>query len=239
MLSDSNAPAAQHTADRIATEFRPAVDAVVAFWGADWPHHVPVEVAATPEEFAGALRGTGVAASFADVAAVAVATWVDPVRGVADGQRIVFAAGAYDMTDAALRLVLRHELFHFAARATTALDAPLWITEGVADYVARPASPTPSTLDISSTPSTLDISSGAAPPADAEFLGPEPARSQAYDAAWSFTTFLADEFGSAALRQFYVRAAGADHLDARAAAREVFGRELSELVTQWRRGIGS
>ena len=40
---------------------------------------------------------------------------------------------------AALRIVLRHELFHYAARADTAPDAPRWLTEGVADFVGRPA----------------------------------------------------------------------------------------------------
>ncbi|EUA23932.1 peptidase MA superfamily protein [Mycobacterium xenopi 4042] len=39
-------------------------------------------------------------------------------------------AGAAAMSDAALRIVLRHELFHYAARADTALDAPRWLTEG-------------------------------------------------------------------------------------------------------------
>ena len=53
-------------------------------------------------------------------------------------ERIVFAPGAAAMSDAALRIVLRHELFHFATRADTASDAPRWLTEGVADFVARP-----------------------------------------------------------------------------------------------------
>ena len=43
----------------------------------------------------------------------------------------------------ALQLVLTHELFHFAARADTALDAPRWLLEGAADFVARPDEPLP------------------------------------------------------------------------------------------------
>ena len=50
----------------------------------------------------------------------------------------MFAPGAAAMSDASLRIVLRHELFHYASRAETAADAPRWLTEGVADFVARP-----------------------------------------------------------------------------------------------------
>ena len=56
-------------------------------------------------------------------------------------ERIMFAPGAAAMSDAALRIVLRHELFHYAARADTAADAPRWLTEGVADFVGRPPQP--------------------------------------------------------------------------------------------------
>lgn len=219
LLSDRDGPNTQRTGERILAEIGPAVDAVVAFWGADWQRDIPIDVTATEEQFVAAMAGTGVEASFADVAAVAVATWVDPAHSVAEGQRIVFAARAYEMSDAALRLVLRHELFHFAARAQTALDAPLWVTEGVADFVARPAVPAAAV--------TTSL------PVDADFLGPEPGRSQAYDAAWSFMRFVADTFGAQDLRQFYVRAAGADHIDAPGAAREVFGIEMPDLVAMW------
>lgn len=34
------------------------------------------------------------------------------------------------MSATALRIVLTHELFHYAARVDTALDAPRWLTEG-------------------------------------------------------------------------------------------------------------
>lgn len=47
------------------------------------------------------------------------------------------------MSEASLRIVLTHELFHLAARTGTALDAPRWLVEGVADFVARPAAPLP------------------------------------------------------------------------------------------------
>ena len=85
--------------------------------------------------------GGGPAAQWADIAAVAgrrPRRSRPPDRGrPADRVR----AGRRRHERAALRIVLSHELFHYAARADTALDAPRWLTEGVADYVAPAAHP--------------------------------------------------------------------------------------------------
>src|SRR6201991_3916163 len=143
-----------HTAPlliRIGAQMNDAAHAVTAFWGPRWPHDVLIVAAATDAEF-GRLAGGG-----SDTAATTTA------------ERIMFAPGAAAMSDASLRIVLRHELFHYAARAATAADAPRWLTEGVADFVARPAVP---------------VHKLPTPPTDAELDGPN--RSQAYDRAWMF-----------------------------------------------------
>lgn len=217
-LTVGDSDQARHTAQRITGEFDTAIAAVVEFWGTDWPRSIPIEVTATPERFEDAVGGADVGA-FSDVAAVAVATWVDPGRGVAEGQRIVFAAGADTMSQAGLRMVLRHELFHFAARAHTALDAPLLLTEGTADYVARPPSP----------PAVVTTRL----PVDADFAGPEPGRSEAYDAAWSFASFIADSYSPEILRALYVSAAGPDRVALPDAFRQVLGVEPDQLVDAW------
>ena len=98
------------------------------------------------------------------------------------------------MSDDALRIVLRHELFHYAARADTAPDAPRWLTEGVADFVARPAGAAAGTR------------SGRHAGATAHRRRPRyrgNARSLAYDRAWWFTRFVADRYGAATLRRLY------------------------------------
>ena len=100
-----------------------AAEAVTAFWGPDWPRDILIVAAGSDAQF-GSLAGGG-----PDIAATTTA------------ERIMFAPGAAAMSDAALRIVLRHELFHFAARADTAADAPRWLTEGVADFVGRPPTP--------------------------------------------------------------------------------------------------
>lgn len=122
---------------RIAAGIDAAVDEVVAFWGTDWSHDIFVVAAGSDEQFHAAAGG-GLASQWADIAAITVVDRVDPARRTVVGQRIVFAPGAAHMSPAALRIVLGHELFHYAARADTALDAPRWLAEGVADFVARP-----------------------------------------------------------------------------------------------------
>lgn len=197
---------AQRTApllSRIAGEMADAADAVTAFWGRDWRREVVIVATAADEQFA-ALAGGG-----SDIAA---ATTKD---------RITFAPGAAAMSDASLRIVLRHELFHYAARADTAADAPRWLTEGVADFVARPAGPPPAHAR-AVLPSDTDLDTAGA------------ARTLAYDRAWWFSRFVADQYGTAALRALYMRACGNGHVDVATAVRDTLGADLDQVVTSWR-----
>lgn len=204
-LIDLGAPGGGALLDRISTELPGASDAVTAFWGPQWPREVLIAVAGTQDQFA-TLAGGG-----ADVAATTTA------------DRIMFAPGAAAMNDADLRIVLRHELFHYAARADTAADAPTWLTEGVADFVGRPVSATP--------PPALSRRL----PTDAELAAAGPDRSAAYDRAWSFATYVADTYGVDGLRALYVRACGHGHPDFATAVREVLGAELPAVLTGWQR----
>ena len=203
-LIDLGAPGGGPLLDRIWTELPGATDAVTAFWGPQWPREVLVAVAGTPDQFA-TLAGGGT-----DVAATTTA------------DRIMFAPGAAAMNDAELRMVLRHELFHYAARADTAADAPTWLTEGVADFVGRPVSAAP-----------LPASSRQLP-TDAELAAAGPDRSAAYDRAWSFASFVADTYGVDGLRALYVRACGHGHPDFATAVRDALGAELPAVLTGWR-----
>jgi len=195
----------QHTAPllaRIAAQSDDAAQAVTAFWGPDWPREVLIVAAASDEQF-GSLAGGG-----ADTAATTTA------------ERITFAPGADSMSDANLRIVLRHELFHYAARAETAADAPRWLTEGVADFVGRPLTPPPA-----------NAAALAHIPTDADLDGPD--RSLAYDRAWWFSRFVADEYGTPTLRALYVRACGHGHRDTSTAVRETLGADFDSVLTRW------
>lgn len=196
--------------DRLGPELGAAADAVTAFWGPDWPRDIEIAVAGSDEQFRVLAGGA------ADIAATTTR------------QRIMFAPGAAGMSPAALRIVLRHELFHYAARSRTAADAPRWLTEGVADYVGRPPAPVPG-------PSRAGEL--AQLPTDADLDTPGAARSLAYDRAWWFSRYVADAYGIGKLRELYLRACEPGHPDVATALRETLGADLDAVVAGWRRWL--
>jgi hypothetical protein len=210
---------------RVAADIGPAIDAVTAFWGVDWPRDITVVATGSDSQFR-AEAGGGTAAQWADIAAVAVADRVDPAHRTAVGQRIVFAPGAAAMREPALRIVLSHELFHYAARVDTVVDAPRWLTEGVADFVARPQRAAPEAVRL---PTAL--------PSDADLDAPGPQRSLAYDRAWWFTRFIADAYGTATLRHFYLATCGVGHAELPTAVRDVLGTDTAALLARWQRWL--
>lgn len=207
--------------DRVRVELPGAVAAVDSFWGDDWPHRIDVVATATEAEFVDRAH-LDPRRSWNDIAAVSVADDVDVTRRMVSGQRIVLAPGASTMSDSALRIVLTHELFHVAARADTALDAPRWITEGVADFVARPPAPLPA-----------GAAANVALPTDAELDAPGPDRSAGYDRAWWFARFVADTYGADGLRRLYLRACRPGHGDFAAAVRDALDTDLTDLQARW------
>ena len=193
---------------RISAQLDSAADAVSAFWGPDWPREIVIVAAATDAQFAAVGGGDS------DTAATTT------------GERIMFAPGAAQMNDDSLRIVLRHELFHYAARAETAADAPRWLTEGVADFVGRP----PTSL-----PANAAVLAQGGLPTDAELSGPE--RSLAYDRAWWFSRFVADTYGTEALKALYVRACGFDHPEVATAVQDTLGTDLDGVLVAWRQWL--
>lgn len=206
---------------RVQTGLGAAVTDVERFWGVDWPREVVVVATDSEAQFA-QWANLDPRLRWSDIAAVSVADDVDLTRRRASGQRIVLAPGAAAMSDAALRIVLAHELFHYAARADTALDAPHWLTEGVADFVARPPAPLPRGAG-----NDVDL------PSDTDVDGVGPDRSTGYDRAWWFARFVADTYGPDALRQLYVRACGPGHGDFATAVHQALGTDIAELQARW------
>jgi hypothetical protein len=192
---------------RIGAELPEAAAAVTAFWGQDWPREIVVVVTESEEQFRVLAHGSP------DIAAATTA----------DG--MVFAPGSATMSDTALRIVVRHELFHYAARRQTVADAPLWLTEGVADYIAR--APT-------DRPSSGRAGLVAKLPADTDLQTEGATRSLAYDRAWWFSRYIADRYGPATLRALYLRACGPGHPDPATAVRETLHTDIDEVVAQWR-----
>lgn len=206
---------------RVRGDIPTAVEAVVRFWGSDWQRDIAVVATGSMDEFVGQAH-LDPRRQWSDIAAVTVADSVDPAARTAAGQRIVLAPGASVMSDAALRIVLAHELFHLAARADTATDAPRWLTEGVADFVARPPGPLPP-----------GASAATALPSDTELELSGPQRSAGYERAWWFARFVADGYGTDGLRRLYASACGPGHGDFAAAVRQALGTDVAELRNRW------
>jgi hypothetical protein len=211
--------AANTLLNRVAAEIGDAVEAVVRFWGQDWQREILVVATSTDYQFA---QEAGQNGQFSDVAAATVADRVDLARRIAWGERIVFAPGAAAMSDRSLRVVMRHELFHYAARTDTAPDAPQWLVEGVADFVGRTDKPTPGPDAL---PPTL--------PTDAELATAGPQRSRAYDRAWWFARFVADTYGAPKLRELYLRACGPGYPDPATAVSETLGDDMPDVLARW------
>lgn len=218
-----------------------ATESVTAFWGTKWPRTAGVIVTTGDDEFA-SITG----ASAADVeaaAAVTVFTAIDPNGPTALGQRVVFTPQAAQLDPNTLAVVLRHEVFHVAARTVTAEGAPVWVTEGVAEYVGRRGTYT--RLDQAAPALAAEISSSGPPadiPSDANFAPSSPDAALAYQSAWSVAAFIADTFGDDKLKRFYVALAGADQpvdpalitASQDTASKVVLGVSRDDLVRQWR-----
>jgi hypothetical protein len=195
---------------RIADELDSATDAVTAFWGDGWRRDIQIVAAGTDDEFA------------------AMGTPGSDIAAATTPQRIVFAPGAAAMSEGSLRIVLRHELFHYAARADTAADAPRWLTEGVADFVGRPSQARPGpalAADLAQIPTDTDLDTAGA------------TRSLAYDRAWWFSRFVADRYGTQTLRKLYLEACRAGHPDVATAIHDTLGADPTRVVASWRQWL--
>lgn len=227
--------------DRLAAELVTGVPAVTAFWGPGWPRKALVVLAGTQPELE-ALVGT--AFSGVGVAAVTTADAVDRSAGTASGVRVVVNPATLDqLTPATLRIVLRHELTHVAARTVTADQAPLWMLEGFADYSGYRGSGT-STEQGAPAVAALVRANGPPDrlPTDADFspTGDTSRAELAYQLSWTFTSFVAGTRGEDALRAAYrVVAAQAaptpGQLDAELTAS--LGATEAQLVAEWGRWL--
>lgn len=211
-----------------------AVEHVSAFWGDDWPRRAVVVATARPAEFR-ALADSS-ATDVTGAAAATVFARIDSDTHTATGQRIVLTPSAGDLPAPALAVVLRHELTHVAARAQTSPSAPLWITEGVAEYVGRKGTYT--RFDDAAPNLADDVRAGRLPvalPADRDLAVDSDDALVAYQAAWSVAAYVAERYGDAGLRKLYVAVAGTDDPKRRdVGIQQALGVSSAQLVADWR-----
>ncbi|MGW0036090.1 peptidase MA family metallohydrolase [Gordonia sp. NPDC003376] len=218
---------------RVAGLLPGAIDAVSAFWGTDWARRAVVVTTATDDQF-GTLAGSGHGVDGA--AAATVYSRIDVAEQVATGQRVILTPQAADLAAPTLGVVLRHELTHVATRSVTDTGAPMWLTEGVPEYVGRKGTytrPIDAAPDLAA--AVRDGHTPTALPADDEFAVDAESSRLAYQSAWSVAAFVADRFGEARLKALYTGvAATGDTARQDVAIRAALGIDRTQLVARWR-----
>ncbi|MCP2268955.1 peptidase MA family metallohydrolase [Actinokineospora diospyrosa] len=225
----------QPMVDRLVRELDSSVAAVTEVWGDQWPQRVALILPDSPAEMR-ALVGPDFPVE--SVVAVAIADRVDTARHTATGQRVVLSpTGSRALSVTSLRVVLRHEITHVAARAATVDGSPMWLLEGFADYVGYRDS------GITLAQGAPDLArrvreSGppAALPEDRDFRARDRTLDLAYQQAWSIARFLADRFGEPKLVELYRELAGAGPISASDTddlLRGVIGVDRAGLLKQW------
>jgi hypothetical protein len=130
------------------------------------------------------------------------------------------------------QIVVSHEAGHVALGAATT-SLPLWLSEGMADYLALVHTDLPvRTLAAQ----ILSLVRKQGPPRElpgtGEFAGSNPDIGASYEAAWLAVRLLGEQHGTSALLRFY-RTADRDG-DTRRAFAQVLGTDESTFVQQWR-----
>lgn len=230
-------PGTEKTVARVADLLPDAVSSVTAFWGPDWTRKAAVVATGTADQFRGLAGSAGT--DIAGAAAATVYEHIDQGAKTVVGQRIILTPSVGTLAEPALGVVLRHELTHVAARLTTSPQAPMWITEGVPEYVGRKG--TYKRFADAAPELAAAVASGTPPaglPADAAFAVDSRDAVVTYQSAWSVAAFVAATLGEHRLRALYRSVGSATTAEAvDAAIKDSLGIDRAELVARWQRWL--
>ena len=186
-----------------------AVGNVTAVWGDSWSRHVVVIVPSTAAEL-GLVLNSGT--DYGQIAALATADVVDTGGArTALADRVVINPSNFGrLSVMGQRIVMTHEVTHIASRKATGKASPLWLVEGLADYVAYRHSGVPTRIAARDlTPAVRRAPLPTTLPAEADFSPTAPHLGAAYELSWLACRFIAERTGEAKLLAFY-KAVGAD-----------------------------
>jgi len=221
-----------------------AVRRVNGVWGKDWNAHVVIVTPSSTGEFARLLLRS--ADDGLDQVAAITQGVIDPGQR-AQGDRVVVNPKAFTaLQSLGRRVVITHELTHVAIRSSTTRPVPIWLSEGMADYVgysgldlprARVAAELLALVRRDKGPRTL--------PTAADF---DPARTKIapfYSASWLAVSRLVDLYGQTMAVAFYRGIAGSTTVSPAIAQDpeaitlkafpQSFGVTQAQFVTGWRR----
>ena len=176
-----------------------ALERVDRYWTMPWPRRVAVLVPATPDELKRILQITF---DPSDFVAFAYST-VDADEGVRyTGHRIIFNwRSLRERSDADVVTILAHELVHVASRELAGPFVPVFLDEGIAEYIGHDADPEAlAFLD-------AEISAGifdARLPEDFEFVtGDGTSIFRSYQEGQSMVRYFAERHGLNDVIRFY------------------------------------
>jgi hypothetical protein len=211
-----------------------AVPQVTHAWGSGWPGKVVVEAPATLNQLAALLDGS--AAGYRDVAAVTTGELGANAQAPAD--RVIVNPQAFAGLSAFGRqVVLTHETTHVATRLSTTAATPLWLSEGIADWVAyRDSGRTAAEI---APELAADVRAGRPPaalPTAADFQATAAGLPQTYERGWLACRMIADQWSPGTLTALYRAVAAGGPLDAR--LQSAVGLSLAEFTARWRAYVG-
>ncbi len=206
-----------------------AVPEVAHAWGSGWPGKVVVEVPASLDQMAALLD-----AKPDDYRGIAAVT-TGEAGGSADApaDRVIVNPAAFgELSAFGRQVVLTHETTHVATRLSTDAHTPLWLSEGIADWVAyrdagRPAADIAPEL-------AADVRAGRLParlPSDADFRSTAAGLAQSYEGGWLACRMIADQWSPATLTAFYRSVAKGGTLDSR--LRASLGIGTTAFTARW------
>jgi hypothetical protein len=182
-----------------------AVPRVAAVWTARWNSRLVLVVPGTAAQMAeqvGQDKG-----SVGQVAAVTDGPF--DAKGRAGADRIVVNPGAFATLERrGQQVVVTHEATHVAIRATTDRPVPLWLSEGMADYVGY--------RDVGATRRQVaaallsKVRAGTGPkalPTAGDFDPSRTTIAPSYNAAWLAVNRIVDRYGSKPLVRYYLAVA--------------------------------
>jgi hypothetical protein len=221
-----------------------AVARVGRVWTSSWGSRVVLVVPASAQEMAEQL---GQQPSDVDQVA-AVTDGAIGADGRAGADRIVVNPQAFARLQPTGRgVVVAHETAHVAIRATTTRPVPLWLSEGMADYVGYHDLDLPRERIAAAL--LARVREGAGPralPTEADFDPATSTIAPSYNAAWLAVCHLVDTHGEPALVRFYQQAAtapagasvgapapGDPEENTQAAFRAVLGVTQAEFTADW------
>lgn len=182
-----------------------AVSRVGQVWTRPWGSRLVLVVPATAEEMAEQLGQS--AASVEQVAAVTDGSL--GTDGRAGSDRIVLNPQAFArLQPNGRQVVVTHETTHVAVRASTNRPVPLWLSEGLADYVGYSAVDLPRTTIADALLERVRLGSGPrALPTERDFDPSTSTIAPSYNAAWLAACRIVDQHGEKAFVRFYLSAA--------------------------------